>query len=102
MGCHFLVQGIFLTQGSNLRLWHMAGRFFTTGHLGSPYTISEKGLYTAFSVSHWLWAVPGRHRLLVGQFFAARQNFQGLTVEDCLQTDLPEAGAIKPSLKERI
>ena len=31
MGCHFLLQGIFLTQGSNLPLLHcLAGRFFTT------------------------------------------------------------------------
>ena len=22
-GCHFLLQGIFLTQGSNLSLWHL-------------------------------------------------------------------------------
>ena len=29
MGCHSLLQGIFLTQGSNLGLSHTAGRFFT-------------------------------------------------------------------------
>ena len=34
MGCHFLLQGIFLTQGSNLHLLTspaLASRFFTTG-----------------------------------------------------------------------
>ena len=35
VGCHTLIQGIFLTQGSNLHLLHalspaLAGRFFTT------------------------------------------------------------------------
>ena len=29
-GCHFLLQGIFLTQGSNLRIPTLAGTFFTT------------------------------------------------------------------------
>ena len=34
VGCHFLLQGIFLTQGLNLHLSHLPplpGRFFTTG-----------------------------------------------------------------------
>ena len=30
MDCLFLLQGIFLTQGSNLRLLHWQARFFTT------------------------------------------------------------------------
>ena len=30
VGCHFLLQGIFPTQGSNLHPLHLAGRFFTT------------------------------------------------------------------------
>ena len=33
VGCHGLLQRIFLTKGSNLRLlrlWHLAGRFLTT------------------------------------------------------------------------
>ena len=35
-GCHFLLQGIFLTQRSNLVSPAMTGRFFTTAYLGSP------------------------------------------------------------------
>ena len=33
VGCHLLLQGIFLTQGRNLHLWASAwaGGFFTTG-----------------------------------------------------------------------
>ena len=40
MGCHFLLQEIFPTQGSNLRLLPLAsltGRFFTTVLPGKPY-----------------------------------------------------------------
>ena len=35
MGCHALLQGVFLTQGSNLRAL-LAGRFFTTEPAGKP------------------------------------------------------------------
>ena len=37
VGYNFLLQGIFLTQGSNLSP-ALAGRFFTPNHLGSPKT----------------------------------------------------------------
>ena len=39
MGCHFLLQGIFLTQGSNLsfsHLLHSQGDSLPLSHLGSP------------------------------------------------------------------
>ena len=36
MGYHFLLQGIFQTQGSNPCLLHLAGGFFTTEPLGKP------------------------------------------------------------------
>ena len=38
VGCHFIIQGIFLTQGSNLCLLSpaLAGRFFTTALPGKP------------------------------------------------------------------
>ena len=36
VGCHFLLQGIFLTQGLN-RVPCLAGRFFTTEPPGKPY-----------------------------------------------------------------
>ena len=35
VGCHFLLQGIFLTQGSNLHLLHWQANSFPLGHLGS-------------------------------------------------------------------
>ena len=38
MGCHFLLQGIFLTQGSNLGLPHCRQILYCLSHQGSPYT----------------------------------------------------------------
>ena len=36
MGCHFLLQGIFLTQGSNLGLLHFRLILYNLSHQGSP------------------------------------------------------------------
>ena len=36
MGCHFLLQGIFLTQGSNLSLLHCRWILYHLNYLGSP------------------------------------------------------------------
>ena len=36
VGCHFLLQGIFLTQGSNLRLLHCQVDSLPLSYLGSP------------------------------------------------------------------
>ena len=36
MGCHFLSQGIFLTQGSNLHLLHWQVDSLPVSHQGSP------------------------------------------------------------------
>ena len=37
VGCHFLLQGIFLTQGSKPVSPALGGRFFTTKPPGKPY-----------------------------------------------------------------
>ena len=37
VGCHFLLQGIFLTQGSNLHLLHWQAYSLLLSHLGSPF-----------------------------------------------------------------
>ena len=39
VGCRFLLQGIFPTQRSNLRLLHWQVDSFPLSHQGSPYTI---------------------------------------------------------------
>ena len=36
VGCHFLLQGLFLTQGSNLGLWHCRQILYHLNHKGSP------------------------------------------------------------------
>ena len=36
VGCHFLLQGIFLTQGSNLHLLHCLAGSISLSHQGSP------------------------------------------------------------------
>ena len=41
VGCYFLLQGIFLTQGSNLESPTLAGKFLTTEHHGSPWSSSK-------------------------------------------------------------
>ena len=38
MGCHSLLQGIFLTQGSNLGLLHCRQILYPLSHQGSPVT----------------------------------------------------------------
>ena len=42
MSCHFLLQGIFLTQGSNLGLPHSRQMLYCLSHQGSPARISFK------------------------------------------------------------
>ena len=37
VGCHFLLQGILLTQGSNLCLLHWQADSLLLSHLGSPF-----------------------------------------------------------------
>ena len=37
MGCHFLLQGIFPTQGLNLGLLHYRQTLYCLSHQGSPY-----------------------------------------------------------------
>ena len=48
VGCHFLLQGVFLTQGSNPPL--LAGRFFTTV---SPFVIVQSLSYLWLFVTPW-------------------------------------------------
>ena len=50
-GCHFLLQGIFLTQGSNLGFLHCRQLLYHLSHQGSPSSQRY-----GFSSSHvWMW-----------------------------------------------
>ena len=51
MGCHFLLQGIFLTQGSNLHLLHWQADSLPLCHLGSPYYVSLCGYLSCLKPS---------------------------------------------------
>ena len=54
MGCHFLLQVIFLTQGSNPRLLHWQADSEPQWHLGSPKLqgISSHNRWTCFITGH--------------------------------------------------
>ena len=43
-GCHFLLQGIFLTQGSNPGLPHCGWTLYRLGHQGSPWMEPYSGI----------------------------------------------------------
>ena len=44
VGCHFLLQGVFLTQGSNLGLLHCRQRLFCLSHEGSPGMVHDSNV----------------------------------------------------------
>ena len=50
VSCHFLLQGIFLTQGPNLDLLHCRQMLYPLSHQGSPFSLKvptfELGLET--------------------------------------------------------
>ena len=50
VGCHFLLQGIFLTQGSNLHLLHWQVESLPVNYLGSPLFLL---FFPLFSQSLW-------------------------------------------------
>ena len=65
VGCHFLYQGIFLTQGSNphlLKLLHWQADSLTLHHLGGPQTLWNDSVQFSHSVvSDSLWAHGLQH-----------------------------------------
>ena len=72
MGCHFIVQGIFLAQGSNPGLPHCGQMLYRLSHQGSPswgikWQITERRRFDAFEL--WCW-----RRLLRVPWTARRSN----------------------------
>ena len=53
MGCHFLLQKIFLTQGSNSRLLHWRADSLLQAHLGRLEQLSKCIIDNESQVSHW-------------------------------------------------
>ena len=69
VGYHFLLQGIFLSQGSNLCLLCLAGRFSTTSTQGLPNTSKHKD----HILKNKLWLQVGTQ----GQTSSLRPHFMG-------------------------
>ena len=77
VGCHFLLQGIFWTQGSNPCFLHLQAGFFTTEPLGKPHTVYQDSFL--LNVLHWIPAVYGSLSLNVSvwstHFLSSDTNF---------------------------
>ena len=67
MGCHFLLQGIFLTQGLNPGLLHCRQILYQLSSEGSPKIIRSRGEmaegWTQESDNHRLNPIPSPFRL---------------------------------------
>ena len=50
VGCHFLLQGIFLTQGSNLHLWHWQVDYLLLSHQGDLGAFSSSTSSSIFVI----------------------------------------------------
>ena len=59
-GCHFLLQGIFLTQGLNLSLLHWQVDSLLLSHLGSP-TMEYSVQFSCSVMSYSLWPRESQH-----------------------------------------
>ena len=60
VGCHFLLQGFFLTQGSNLRLLHWQADSLLLSHEGSPLAGAAYSLQQCLILRHPLnYSLPG-------------------------------------------
>ena len=68
VGCHFLFQGIFLTQGSNPHLLHCQVDSFLLSHQGSPliYLFSSVQLLSCVQLFATPWIVPCQAPLFMG------------------------------------
>ena len=88
VGCRFLFQGIFLTQGSNPYLLHWQADFFTTAPTGKPpnYKILQKSSH-AFQVTFSMQK-PGE----LGKYSYIRQLAIPQPAAQCLLIPGPLAG----------
>ena len=53
MGCHFLLQEIFQTQGLNLSLLHFRQTLYRLSHQGSPIFVVLRMGNMAFGITFW-------------------------------------------------
>ena len=77
MGCYFLLQGIFLTQGWKLHLLALVGRFFATEPPGKPFPLTTPPFNLAPFHSFNLGTVRGVLRRNVEEVFLRRKSVEG-------------------------
>ena len=58
VGCHFLLQGIFQTQGSNLHCLHWQADSLPLNHLGSSYTLIQNKKLKKKKILWWAILSP--------------------------------------------
>ena len=76
MGCHFILQGIFLTQESNLGLPHCGQMLYHLSHQGSPQPL-QRQMANALAVvqslanalGKWQFVVDRGKRTSLGVYF---------------------------------
>ena len=73
MGCHFLLQGIFLTQGSNPGLPHCSQTLYCLSYQGSPGLVAKSCLiltnpWTVACQNPFPWDSPGKNTWVGCQF----------------------------------
>ena len=93
MGCHFLLQGIFLTQGSNLGLPHCRQILYHLNHEGVLFSLceSESEVTQLYPTLCNPWTVAHQAPLSMG--FSRQEYWSGLPFPS--PGDLPNPG-IKP------
>ena len=80
MGCHFLLQGIFPTQGSNPGLLHCRQMLYHLSHQGSP--ISNKGNAKDCSNYHNIALISHSSNFLLKILKASLQQYVNLELSD--------------------
>ena len=93
MGCHALLQGIFLTQGLNRGLLHCRRILYHLSHQGSPRPSGTRLIRTA--VTWLIWAVSELEDALQGQSlggggvcWSVRLSGGWVKLHGCLRSDL--------------
>ena len=97
--CHFLLQGIFLSQGLNLNLLHWKADSLPLHHLGSPWNISSVLFSSVQSLSHvWLFATPwsAAHQASLS-ITNARSLLKLMSIELVMPSNLPLSSPSAPA-----
>ena len=109
MGCHFLLQGIFPTQGLNVHLCasYTAGRFFTTEPPGKPQVINDAQISVAYNnkglfLAHATWRRKWQPTpvFLPGEFLGQR-SLTGYSLWGRKESDTTERLSLFPVMHWR-